>query len=75
VRFVAVFFVTFVADWLWAGYIGAVANRHRVRAGAMSALIVAAGAVTTVSVVANRWLVIPACVGAFAGTWVATVRA
>lgn len=73
-RIVGVFLATALADVVWARYIRATADRKAVSAASWSALVVLLGAYATVSIVADRWLVLPALCGAFVGTYYA-VRA
>jgi hypothetical protein len=67
----AVFLATGAADWAWASYIAAVSAGHTLAACLWSGAIVMVGAVTTLALVRSRWHVIPAALGAAAGTYLA----
>lgn len=70
----AVFLAVAISDGLWTGYIRAVTMARPLRAAVFSALLVAAGAVVTVSVVGDHLTVIPASLGAFVGTYLVARR-
>jgi hypothetical protein len=63
-------FVAMIAvDMLWAKYIMAASDRRAFAAAAYSCGIVLGGAVVTLAYVDNPWNLIPACLGAMAGTY------
>lgn len=59
-----------LADIIWALYIKAAANNHTWKAAVSSALIVAMGSFTVLEYTQNHWMVVPALLGAFVGTFV-----
>jgi len=70
---ILVFFAVAIVDIFWTRYFQSTTEKHAVKAGVYSALIIVFGAFTTRSYVHDGWLVIPASLGAYLGTW-ATVR-
>jgi hypothetical protein len=63
-------FVTMIGvDMLWAAYIMAASDRHAARAALYSGGIVLGGAVVTLLYVESAWNLIPATLGAVAGTY------
>lgn len=69
-----VFLATMGADYAWTKYIAAAAAKHPHKAAAWSAAIILVGAVNIISYTQNHWLIIPAVLGAYAGTWLAVWR-
>lgn len=70
-KWFAVLFITVIYDWLWARYTIACAHRQPIRASIASALIFASGGFVVVEYVNDHWLLIPACLGAAIGTFLA----
>jgi hypothetical protein len=68
---VIVFTTVAIADLAWTRYNQSVTARAAHRASTWSAVIVILGAVTFFGYVENRWMVIPAALGAYAGTYIA----
>jgi len=66
--FIGVFMATLLADVAWARYVGHVAGRARWLAAGWSVILFLLGAFAVVSYTQNKWLLIPAALGAFAGT-------
>ena len=64
----AVFLAVAIGDICWAKYIAYAAHGHRLPAAAWSAALFLCGAFTVVEYTRNHWLLIPAALGAFAGT-------
>jgi len=71
---VVVFLVAAGADVLWAKYTMHAADRNAGRAALWGALIIPAGAVSIIAYTDNHWYLIPAALGAYAGTYVAVSR-
>lgn len=67
----AVFGATVISDFIWAKYMAAVAGNLALVAAGWSVFIIAIGAFLTVSYVDDKRLIIPACIGAFVGTYLA----
>lgn len=70
-EYVAAFLGMFVVDFFWAAYIGATSRGHAPAASLFSAAIVFISGSVTMAYIDNRWALVPACLGAFAGTYVA----
>jgi hypothetical protein len=66
VTFVAMFFV----DIIFAYYLKAVGNDKAVKAGLWASVIVLLNVVAVISYTENHYMIIPAVLGAFAGTFV-----
>jgi len=73
-QWLGVFVAVAVADVFWTKYFLAAANKQAIKAGYYSSLIILFTAITTRSYVHNGSLVIPACAGAFVGTWLTVKR-
>jgi hypothetical protein len=73
-RWLAVFLAVALSDALWTAYIRAVTRQAPALAACYSAGLVGLGAVVTLSVVADARAVLPAMLGAFAGTWLVARR-
>lgn len=69
--YLAVFVSLALLDFCWAKYIHHLADRHAVQAGLWSGVITLGSAFAVISYTANHWLLIPAVLGAFVGTWAA----
>ena len=55
-------------DWLWTFYIRRSAEGRALASGFFSLLIMAVGGTVAINYVHNRWLLIPAALGAGVGT-------
>lgn len=66
-----VFAATFWLDFVWARYTAAITARLKLRASALAGFIILLSGAAQISYVENHWLLIPAVIGAVAGTWVA----
>lgn len=73
--FLTVFVAMFAVDFVWARYITACAERARFEAASWSVLVILLGGYVAISYVGDPWLLIPAGLGAFAGTWVSVTYA
>jgi hypothetical protein len=69
--YIAIFLSTLAADFAWTKYNMHSAAKHAHRAAAWSATIILFGAINVMSYTANHWLVIPALLGAYVGTYLA----
>ena len=58
-------------DFVWAKYTYAMTGRRPVAAGFYASAIFALGGVAVLSYAANPWMLVPAVLGAFVGTWAA----
>lgn len=66
-----VFIVVFLADVCWATYVSRVKDRDKVKASNWAAILFLMTGIATISFVKDYWLLIPACAGAWLGTYVA----
>lgn len=62
---------TTVSDFIWAKYMASVSGATAMVAANWSVCIIAIGAFLTLSYVEDKRLVIPACIGAWIGTYLA----
>ena len=69
-----VFVVAAVLDSIWAEYIAAVRDRVPFRAVIFGALTVGLGAFNLSIIVSDWHYLVPACLGAFAGTYLSVRR-
>jgi hypothetical protein len=72
VLWISIFVLMLVLDWIWAKYNQATVKREAWRASAYAVLIYAFGAAGVLSYSNDPTLIIPACAGAFVGTFLAT---
>ena len=63
------FIVVAIVDVFWTRYFQATAEKKSVQAGIFSAFIILFSAISTRAYVHDGWLVIPAALGAFVGTY------
>lgn len=73
IQFILVMLALIVADVCWTMYFVETANKHAVKAGIWSALIMLSGSFATVSFVNDRRFIVAAMLGAFIGTY-ATIK-
>lgn len=73
IQFILVMLALIVADICWTMYFIETANKHPVKAGIWSALIMLSGSFATVSFVNDKRFIIAAMLGAFIGTY-ATIK-
>lgn len=65
-----VFVSMFVVDIFYAIYLKSIENNKPLHASSMATVVFFIASIATIGYVDNHWLLIPACLGAFAGTWV-----
>lgn len=68
-KYLIIFFSVALVDVFWTRYFQSVAEKHAVKSGLYSSLIILIGAFSTMSYVEDHMLVIPAALGAFVGTY------
>ena len=64
-----VFAIIVVVDICWVKYVSAIADRERLMAANYSMLVYVLGAFVVTEYVSNKWMLIPACLGAWCGTY------
>ena len=69
-----VFLATVAVDFAWARYTVYVAEKRVHPAAFWSAIIILASALSVLAYTENRWMVLPAAVGAYVGTFIALKR-
>ena len=69
-----VFVIVFLADIFWARYIDLVAKGKKFYAANYSMLVYIFAAAAITEYVSNYWLIIPACLGAWCGTFYGTKK-
>jgi hypothetical protein len=67
--YIIVFIVMTLTDFVWAQYTAAIAKDKAFPAGLWSIGIILFGSYVTKSYVDDYWMIIPASIGAFAGTF------
>lgn len=73
IQFILVMLALILADICWTMYFTETANKHAVKAGIWSALIMLSGSYATVSFVNDKRFIVAAMLGAFIGTY-ATIK-
>lgn len=68
-QFIIVFLLVTVVDFFWAMYIKHTANSNALLASIYGAAISLISGLITLSYVADHMMIIPACLGAFVGTY------
>ena len=71
-EWVMMFTSILILDWVWAKYNQASVSNQPLKAAVLSIIIFLLGAVGVMGYTTNKWLLIPACFGAFIGTYIAT---
>lgn len=67
--YIIVFLAMFAMDMVWTLYIRALAQGRAVKAASLSALVYSISALSFVEIVKDTYLLIPAALGAFLGTY------
>lgn len=66
-----VFAVCAAMDFAWAVYIRHTADSHAFLSASWAVMVFLLGAIGIIAYTENHWLLIPACAGCFAGTYLA----
>lgn len=69
-----VFLAVTVADYCWAEYIKDIATGSAFKASIWAILVYVLGGFVVLEYVANKWMLIPAGLGAFIGTYISVKR-
>jgi hypothetical protein len=72
VLWISIFVLMIVLDWIWAKYNQATVARKAWVASGLAAAIYALGALGVLAYSNDLSLIVPACAGAFVGTFIAT---
>lgn len=70
-KFVGVFLALFALDFVWAKYTHALAAHQAIPASAYASGIILLNGVAVIGYTSDPWLLLPAILGAFAGTYAA----
>lgn len=73
IKYIIIFIALFITDIIWALYIRWSAQGKALKAGLASILIYVIGAFTIGEFIKDVWVLIPASIGCFAGTY-ATIK-
>lgn len=68
--FIVTFIAVFVVDIFYTYYLKSINENKALIAGFWGAVVWLIGSIAVIEYTANHWLLIPACIGAFCGTWV-----
>lgn len=68
--YIYVFLILFILDLAWSFYLNNVKQGNPTSSASWAAFLYLLGASATISWVNNPWMLVPAAVGAFAGTYV-----
>jgi len=70
IEYIIVFLSMFVVDVFYAIYLKSIENNKPIFASFMATIVFFVASIATIGYIDNHLLLIPACLGAFAGTWV-----
>jgi len=70
IDYVISFFALFFTDIFYTFYLKAVEQNKPVVAGVWAVVVYSIASLAIVNYIDNHWLLIPSCLGAFAGTYV-----
>lgn len=70
INFIVTFIAVTVVDIFYTYYIKSVNDNRAVVAGFWGAVVWLFGSIAVIEYTSNHWLLIPACMGAFCGTWI-----
>lgn len=66
---IAIVAVSFIIDVLWAVYISEIAKNKPLSSAMAGSFIYLLGALITIAYVSNPWMIVPAVIGGFFGTY------
>ena len=69
-EYITTFFAIFLLDIVYTYYLRCVTNDNMLGASSWSVACCILGSVAVINYTTNHWLMIPACLGAFCGTYV-----
>ena len=68
-KFLLVFLLVTIVDFIWARYIAHTAKNNAIKASCYAAILTLMGSVVTIAYVDNHYMIIPAALGALVGTY------
>lgn len=71
-KWLLVFLITFILDFIWTIYIDSINKRYAIKAGISSMLITVLGALAIIQYVKDNSLLVAVGLGAFFGTTIST---
>lgn len=74
IKWLFVFVVMAVLDFIWARYTNAVGEKAAHRAARLATYLVVCNGIVTIEWVTDHWLLIPTALGAYVGTFAAVKR-
>ena len=69
-KYIVVFFVTFISDWIWTYYIQFTAQKKPLRSAIFSGLTIVASVFVTTTYIHDVYAAIPAITGGMLGTYI-----
>ena len=70
IDYIVTFFALFFTDIFYTYYIKSVNNNQALKSSLLAVVVFFIAAIAVVNYTTNHWLLIPACLGAFCGTYV-----
>ena len=68
--YVVTFFAVFATDLIYVYFVRSIQNNQPLQAGLWSVVVTFTASVAVINYTADHWALIPALLGAFAGTWI-----
>jgi len=68
--YITTFVAVFVVDIFYTYYLKSITENKAIKSGLWGAVIWLIGSIAVIEYTADHWLLIPACLGAFCGTYV-----
>jgi O-antigen/teichoic acid export membrane protein len=68
--YLTTFIAVFAVDFIYTYYVKSINQNKAITAGLWGAIVWLIGSFAVIEYTANHMLLIPACIGAFCGTWV-----
>jgi uncharacterized membrane protein YfcA len=69
-EYVITFFALFFTDIFYTYYLRSIQNERALAASVWAVIVFVIASVAVINYTTDHWLLIPACMGAFCGTWV-----
>ena len=69
-EYVITFFALFFTDIFYTYYLRSIQNERALAASIWAVMVFVIASVAVINYTTDHWLLIPACMGAFCGTWV-----
>jgi uncharacterized membrane protein YfcA len=69
-EYIVTFFALFFTDIFYTYYLRSIQNERALAASIWAVMVFVIASVAVINYTTDHWLLIPACMGAFCGTWV-----